>query len=85
MNILEAMKQAFMITDSIYRGGVGGGGDDRGIMSDNGKDIYCIDSRLWYYTTPGLRKKYIIYQIYFMKSVKKWTKISYTVQVILSL
>ena len=25
MNILEAMKQAFMITDSIYRGGVGGG------------------------------------------------------------
>jgi hypothetical protein len=42
MNILEAMKQAFMITDSIYRGG----GDDRGIMGDNGKDIYCIDSRL---------------------------------------
>ena len=36
------MKQAFMITDSIYREGVGGGGDDRGIMGDNGKDIYCI-------------------------------------------
>ena len=46
MNILEAMKQVFMITDSIYRGGVGGGGDNRGIMGDNGKDIYCIDSRL---------------------------------------
>jgi len=46
MNILKAMKQAFMITDSIYRGGGGGGGDDREIMGDNGKDIYCIDSRL---------------------------------------
>ena len=57
MNILEAMKQAFMITDSIYRGGVGGGDDDRGIMADNGKDICCIDSRLWYYITPGLCKK----------------------------
>ena len=40
------MKQAFMITDSIYRGGVGEGDDDRKIMGDNGKDIYCIYHKL---------------------------------------